>query len=258
MTLLANTTITAPAVVVPQYSARRVIGTWAAAAVPMGLLAWVGAPLLGRLFDGPTGFARGLILALTAGLFWQFVLVLGLVRREQGTLRWSVVRRALWLQAPTGPHSGRRGGRHWWVLIPMVALFAAEELIPVLPHPASHDFSAFLDSPTGHTLLTSGPLWPAIVLVEMLLNTVLGEELLFRGLLLPRMAGAFGRWDWLANGVLFAAYHLHQPWSMPHALVDTLALAYPARRYRSAVLSILVHSSQTVFFAVAAAVLLLG
>ena len=36
-------------------------------------------------------------------------------------------------------------------------------------------------------------------------NTVLGEELLFRGLLLPRMNGVFGRRDWLANGVLFAA-----------------------------------------------------
>jgi membrane protease YdiL (CAAX protease family) len=34
-------------------------------------------------------------------------------------------------------------------------------------------------------------------------NTVLGEELLFRGLLLPRMNGVFGERDWLANGVLF-------------------------------------------------------
>ncbi|MBN1306015.1 MAG: hypothetical protein JXA13_16380 [Anaerolineales bacterium] len=33
-------------------------------------------------------------------------------------------------------------------------------------------------------------------------NTVLGEELLFRGLLLPRMQGVFGKWDWLANGLL--------------------------------------------------------
>ena len=259
MTLLANNTITTTdEVVIPQYSAGRVIGTWAAAAVPMGALAWVGAPLLARMFEGPTAFPRALILALTAGLFWQFVLVLWLVRREQGTLRWSVACRALWLQAPASPRSGRRGGRAWWVLVPMTALFAVKEFIPVMPHPASHEFSALLDSPAGHALMTSGPLWPAMVLVLMLLNTVLGEELLFRGLLLPRMSGAFGRWDWLANGVLFATYHLHQPWTMPGALVDTLALAYPARRYRSAVLSIAVHSSQTAFFAVVAAALLLG
>jgi membrane protease YdiL (CAAX protease family) len=140
----------------------------------------------------------------------------------------------------------------------MTLLFAAEEFIPLFPHPLSHDLSAFLDTDAGHAMFSSGVLWPAIMLGVMVLNTVLGEELLFRGLLLPRMSGAFGRWDWLANGVLFACYHLHQPWSIPGALVDTLSLAYPARRYRSAVLSILVHSSQTVFFAIAVLALLLG
>ena len=59
-------------------------------------------------------------------------------------------------------------------------------------------------------------------------NTVLGEELLFRGLLLPRMNGVFGRKDWLANGVLFAAYHLHVPWVIPATLLDTFIVAYPA------------------------------
>ena len=77
-------------------------------------------------------------------------------------------------------------------------------------------------------------------------NTVLGEELLFRGFLLPRMQGAFGKRDWVANGVLFAFYHLHVPWIIPLALFDTLFLAYPARRYRSAVLPIIVHSVQSV------------
>src|SRR5574338_690881 len=77
-------------------------------------------------------------------------------------------------------------------------------------------------------------------------NTVLGEELLFRGLLLPRMRGVFGRGDWVANGVLFAAYHVHMPWAIPKALLDTLALAYPSRRYTSAWLGIMVHSLQSV------------
>lgn len=76
--------------------------------------------------------------------------------------------------------------------------------------------------------------------------TVLGEELLFRGLLLPRMQGAFGRRDWVANGILFATYHLHMPWAIPAALLDTFALSYPSRRYRSALIGIAVHSAQSV------------
>ena len=77
-------------------------------------------------------------------------------------------------------------------------------------------------------------------------NTVLGEELLFRGYLLPRMNGAFGRRDWLANGVLFAVYHLHEPWVIPAPLLVPVE-AFAAKRYRSALVSIAVHSVQTVF-----------
>jgi membrane protease YdiL (CAAX protease family) len=75
---------------------------------------------------------------------------------------------------------------------------------------------------------------------------VLGEELLFRGYLLPRMNGEFGRRDWLANGVLFAGYHLHIPWVIPTGLLDTFILSYPSKRYRSTLISIAVHSAQSI------------
>lgn len=80
-------------------------------------------------------------------------------------------------------------------------------------------------------------------------NTVAGEELLFRGLLLPRMKTAFGRWDWLTNGVLFALYHLHQPWSMHTVLVDALVLSWPTKYFQSAWIGIVVHSAQSLVLA---------
>jgi hypothetical protein len=61
--------------------------------------------------------------------------------------------------------------------------------------------------------------------VQVVFNSVLGEDLLFRGLLLPRMRGVFGRGDFVANGVLFAVYHLHQPWAIPAALGDIVFTA---------------------------------
>ena len=88
-------------------------------------------------------------------------------------------------------------------------------------------------------------------MVLFVFNTVLGEELLFRGYLLPRMNGVFKSKDWLANGVVFAGYHLHMPWVIPGTLlVDTFAIAYPTKRYRSAWIGIAVHSAQSVFFAI--------
>jgi hypothetical protein len=65
------------------------------------------------------------------------------------------------------------------------------------------------------------------------------------------MNGAFGRGDWVANGVLFAGYHLHEPWRIPATLVgDTVAIAYPTKRYRSAWIGIIVHSAQSVVFSI--------
>ena len=97
----------------PQYSRGRVLKIWAAAALPMAALAWVGAPLLAGAFDGPSAWPRAIVVSLTAGLVWQFALVLLLVHREQGSLRWPVVKEALWLRAPRSPRTGRSGGRLW-------------------------------------------------------------------------------------------------------------------------------------------------
>ena len=80
----------------------------------MAALAWLVAPWLPRRLDGPTALARALLACLTAGLVWQFVLVLVLVRREQGTLRWPVVKEALWLRAPQRPTDRRDAAGPGW------------------------------------------------------------------------------------------------------------------------------------------------
>ena len=111
-----KTTVAAPPVQIKQFSLAGVIGTWAAAALPMAVLAWVIGPWLARRFDGPTATPRALILALTIGLVWQFLLVMLLVYREQRSLRWRVLKDALWLHAPRRPKTGRRGGKAWLVI----------------------------------------------------------------------------------------------------------------------------------------------
>jgi len=197
--------------------------------------------------EGNVPIAKALLAVLTAGLIWQFVLVAVLVWREQRSLRWSTIREALWLRSPRSPRSGRIGGRVWLILIPLFLAFGAEEMISSgLPFPANRDMGTFVGSDAGQAFLSGAWGWFGLIVVLGLFNTVLGEELLFRGFLLPRMNGAFGRGDWAANGVLFAVYHLHMPWVIPTALLDTFILAYPTKRYRSAWIGIAVHSAQTV------------
>jgi membrane protease YdiL (CAAX protease family) len=128
--------------------------------------------------------------------------------------------------------------------------FGAQELLLVLPHAESRDLPAFLESDAAHGFLSGNWAWFGVIAVMLVFNTVLGEELLFCGFLLPRMNGAFGRGDWLANGVLFAAYHLHTPWNVLAPLADAFVLAYPTKRYRTAWIGIAVHSAQSVVIAV--------
>jgi membrane protease YdiL (CAAX protease family) len=251
-TLTAPHPITGPAapapgpVAITQYRRRTIYAIWAAAAVPMGLLAWVVAPAIADGNDARS-LVGPLLGCLTAGMIWQFVLVAVLVGREQRTLRWSVVRDALWLRAPTSPRTGRVGGRLWLLVLPMALGAGLEELASLSP-PVNRHFGEFLSSDAGEAMFAGSWGWFGLVVTMFVFNTVLGEELLWRGLLLPRMNGAFGDRDWIANGLLFATYHLHMPWVIPGSLFDMFLYARPAKRHRSALLSMGAHSFQTVMF----------
>jgi uncharacterized protein len=232
-------------VTVTQYSRRAIFAIWAAAALPMAALAWIVAPAIAD-GNGIESLVRPLIACLTIGLVWQFVLAVVLVGYEQRSLRWTRLREALWLRSPRNPKTGRVGGKTWLIVVPIIVGLGIEEMLSISA-PLDRDFGELLSSDLGKAMFDGSWGWFAVVVAMGIFNTVLGEELLFRGVLLPRMQGAFGDRDWLANGVLFATYHLHVPWVIPTSLLmDPFLIAYPAKRYRSALLGIAVHSAQTV------------
>ncbi len=245
---------------IPQYSLRKILLVWAAAAIPMGILGWVVAPALAHDPQN-SGFQR--LAVLTVGLAWQFVLVMILLYQEAGNLRWSTIRQRLWLQTPRSPRTGKPRGRLWLWLIPLILVTALFDLqfkgiidhlwvsvFPFLAEPHGFDLGSALATPAARAHLAGAwNLWGLFVL-SALFNTFLGEELLFRGLLLPRMAGVFGKRDWLMNGLLFGLYHLHQPWGIFTSAIDgILCYALPSRVFRSAWFGIIVHSGQSLFFA---------
>jgi membrane protease YdiL (CAAX protease family) len=213
----------------------------------MAALAWVVAPAVAGHGASQPRFVLTLLAALTAGLIWQAVLVLLLVWRERRDPSWTSLRDRLWLRAPRS--SARRGGRLWW-WVPVFALaLGALDMLPFGPRgPSDRDFGSFLGSPAGQATFHHAWGLYLLVAVELAFNTFLGEELLFRGLLLPRMRRAFGRTDWLVNGVLFGFYHLHEPWVIPNAIITGFLCAYPTRRFRSAWMGICIHSVESVFF----------
>src|SRR5262245_61914520 len=233
---------------IQQYSLKKIIGVWAASAIPMGVLAWVVAPLTKDWFSGPHPLIQSVLVWLTAGLIWQFVLVLILLRQEIGSFEWPRVRDALWLRPPRDPKTGHVGGKIWWWALPFLLAFAAWAAIaPELPIPDDVDLNKFLGSDTAKDFFSGAWGWFAVIVTLAVFNTVLGEELLYRGVLLPRMRGVFGQRDWIANGSIFAMYHLHMPWAILPTFVDGIFCdAYPSRRFQSSWIGIIVHSGQSV------------
>lgn len=74
-----------------------------------------------------------------------------------------------------------------------------------------------------------------------LVCNIFGEEIYYRGCLLPRMRGVFGRWDWVANGILFTLKHVYQRWLYPGILVGGLSFAFAAGPLGSLPMAMLYH-----------------
>lgn len=232
---------------VRQYSLARVFGLWAAAGAPMWILAWLVAPWLGDQLGGREPLGKALLICFNAGLIWIVVLTLIVIRRGQRSLEWSRVRDALWLRPPMDPKTRRVGGKVWWWLVPFAVLAAALEALPIKPvGPLPRDFPNFISADRAEQFFHGAWGWFALAVMVALLAPI-AEELFFRGLLLPRMRAVFGRSDWVANGVMFTAYHLHEPWVMPTTLLTgVFTQAYPAKRFQSIWLSLITHTLPSV------------
>ena len=247
-----------------QYSLAKILGIWALAAIPMGILSWIVFPALSPDSSlDPLGAGVTRIGLLTIGLIWLFVLSMIFVRLEEGDLRWATIKRRLRLNTPRDPHTGEARRRLWWWLIPFLIAITLWELaltpsvnklwvsiFPFFAEPPGYSMNAIFQSREILNRLVGAWWFFGLFVVNAVFNTILGEEFLFRGVLLPKMERVFGRWSWVANGILFGFYHFHQPWVMLDAAISGVFLnAFPAWRFRSTWMAIIVHSAESVYFA---------
>lgn len=247
----------------PQYSLARILVIWALAALPMGILGWVVFPaLVPDVSADPLGAGVTRILLFTIGLVWLFFLSLIIVSQEEGDLRWSTVKRRLRLNGPRDPKTGERRNRFWLWVIPFLAAIVVYELFarphvgnvwiaifPFFAEPKGYGMEAVFQDQELLAQLKGAFWFLALFVVQAAFNTFLGEEFLFRGVLLFKMQGVFGRWSWVANGVLHGAYHLHQPWGILPSVFAGMLYAFPSQRWRTSWMGIIVHSAQSFYFA---------
>ena len=242
-----------------QYTLWKILGIWLAGGAPMWILAWLVYPALRQglpVMDGGRLWMKLMIV----GLAWQFVLSMIILYREEGDMKISTIRRRFWLNNPISPRTGQKDNRLWWLLIPLMLLVVALELglapflngiwiriLPFLAEPPSRSLDLLFAPELRDRWIGAWDFFLLFV-IGSVFNNFLSEEFLFRGVLLPKMNGVFGRWDWVANGVAFGLYHLHMPWGIPGNILFGWLLAFIGKRYRSNWFPIILHSGQAFYF----------
>jgi membrane protease YdiL (CAAX protease family) len=150
-------------------------------------------------------------------------------------------------------------GRDWlWTVVAFLVAFAL--LLAVQPAttwmirsglmPMPSHLPRFLDPRielTGELYAAAaggvkGNWWFLLTSLAVLCVNVLGEELWWRGYVLPRQELTLGRWTWLVHGVLWAAFHAAMWWNLVNLLPLTLGLAYVTVARKSTTAGIVTHA----------------
>ncbi len=180
-----------------QYSLKKILIIWALSAIPMGVLAYVVTPRVVAITNWPL-----LIVywgAVIAGLVWQFILSLIILKRDGHVLNWRTVTTRMKYQKPVHPKNGKSS---YWLLLWTVPFIAISVLLqsgvvslpnvdawmtPFIEHLPKYDLSSL------STNEYKGAWWILVLfIITSVFNYFLGEEFMYRRILLPKMNAEFG------------------------------------------------------------------
>jgi uncharacterized protein len=230
-----------------QYSLTKILTIWALSAIPMGILAFVITPKVAAVTNWPPLITYWI--AIVFGLIWQFILSLMILKTDGHDLKWQTIVTRMKYQKPVNPKTGKSG--YWLLLwtIPFILLSAVIQsgilslpdidslMAPLIQYLPKYDLSSLA------TAEYKGAWWIlGLFIVTSVFNYFLGEEFMYRGILLPKMNGVFGKWDWFFNGILFGFYHLHKPQIiLSTALYFGFVFAFPSRLFQSNWMAVIIH-----------------
>lgn len=205
--------------------------------------------------------ARGVPIFFNYSLVYATVPMLGLIvasliayRREGNVMSWSEFTNRFRLN--------KMDGKSWlWAIgLTLFMVLSAGLLSFTSRWLASFSFLAPPDywpaelKPTAPAGPTSGALptefmglplagnwWILVVLLISLVIATFGEELWWRGYILPRQELAHGNRTWLVHGLLWTAFHLFAPWNLLAILPGCLALSFVAQRLKNTWPAVIAH-----------------
>jgi membrane protease YdiL (CAAX protease family) len=92
--------------------------------------------------------------------------------------------------------------------------------------------------------LGPGRYWILGAWLPFFVLNIVGEEFVWRGVVLPRQEVAFGGRAWLVNGILWLLFHAAFPWQVLLTLAPiTLILPYTVQRRRNTWIGVVIHAA---------------
>ncbi len=229
---------------VPQYGLAMILFMFAWPAAWFSFLIYVVAPMF-LAADGT--FPAWLEIAVNLlGHGGELCVALIIFRREGYRLTIKSLRERIRWRLP----------RAWWKWGAAFGAFLAAIVAVLLLLPVATHIASVLTPPSwlpDHPLIESSEpsetvrglgtvLWAIFDIGFMsLIVTVFSEELYYRGALQPKMRKVFGRWTWVANGVLFGLKHAYVWWRLPYLVPVGVAIAYIFGTGGSLPLSVFFH-----------------
>jgi membrane protease YdiL (CAAX protease family) len=127
-----------------------------------------------------------------------------------------------------------------WVIVGLFAIMIASALIVALArfiNPSFHPSPWFLPHTPGLHV------WLFAAWIPLFVTNILGEELCWRGYVLPRQEARFGRAAWLPNGILWCLLHWSFGWPVVVTLLPiTLLLPWIVQQRRNTWVGIIIHA----------------
>ncbi len=174
---------------------------------------------------------------IAVGAIFFLLLVGAFVGFRREGYEWSALRERMWLNTPSG-------GDLLWALgtLVVVSMLSGGVLFFMLWLSKTAGFHFDANPPAlGYRKLADGETWILGVHAAFLFCGIGGEELMWRGYLLPRMQAGMGRLAWAGNGLLWTMLHVPYGLSMVNLLPILFILPWVVQRRQNAWIGIIVH-----------------
>jgi len=222
--------------------------------IPSAIFSWFMLWWLPRLMASGMSLLPIFLLTFATPLALMLLAALVVYRREGNAWTWPAFRERMRLR--------RMNAGDWLWTIGAVAgvMLVGRLLSPLL---GGHELIRFYTHPAGFTefmtrMSTIGPEWVGIPLkgnwlvlvayiVVLLVFNIFGEELWWRGIILPRQELALGQYAWIVNGVLWAAFHAFYHTTLASFLMfvpGTTLIAFVCQKRKSTWPGIIAHTIQ--------------